>query len=214
MLTLYNYWRSGTSHRTRIAFALKGVAYENVSIDLTAAAQRDADFLARNPQGLVPALDLDDGQTITQSMAIIEWLEETHPEPALLPKDAVARAKVRAIANAVACDIHPLGNLRVLQYLRKEYGQDDASITDWSMRWIRDGFGAIEQMLADGPGGPWCWGAAPTLADVCLVPQIYAAVSRYALDIRAYRRLAEIDMAAAGHPAFQAAHPTRQPDAR
>lgn len=218
MLTLYNYWRSGTSHRTRIAFALKGVAYEYKTIDLTAAEQREAEYLTHNPQGLVPALVTESGETITQSMAIIEWLEETHPAPPLLPQDPVARAKVRAIANAVACDIHPLGNLRVLQYLRKEYGQDDAGVADWSMRWIKDGFNAIEQMLADGPrgsqGGPWCWGKEPTLADVCLVPQIYAAVSRYALDIRYYRRLAEIDMAAAAHPAFQAAHPTRQPDSR
>jgi maleylacetoacetate isomerase len=214
MATLFNYWRSGTSHRTRIALALKGVAYEQVAIDLTASAQRDPDFLARNPQGLVPAFVTDDGETLTQSMAIIEWLEETHPAPPLLPRDPVARAKVRAIANAVACDIHPLGNLRVLQYLRKEYGQDEAGVAAWSTRWIRDGFNAIEQMLADSPGGPWCWGTEPTLADVCLVPQIYAAVSRYALDIRHWRRLAEIDMAAAAHPAFQIAHPTRQPDAR
>jgi maleylpyruvate isomerase len=214
MTTLYNYFRSGTSHRTRIALALKGIAYEQVAVDLTAAAQRDPDFLARNPQGLVPALVTDDGETLTQSMAIIEWLEETQPDPPLLPKDPVARAKVRAIANAVACDIHPLGNLRVLQYLRKEYGQNDSGVAAWATRWIKDGFNAIEQMLAESPGGPWCWGKEPTLADVCLVPQIYAAVSRYALDIRYWRRLAEIDMAAAAHPAFQIAHPTRQPDAR
>ena len=214
MAVLYNYWRSGTSHRTRIALALKGVAYENRAIDLTAAEQRNADFLMRNPQGLVPALELDDGQTITQSMAIIEWLEETHPAPPLLPKDPIARAKVRAIANAVACDIHPLGNLRVLNYLRKELGQDEDAVSAWAMRWIRDGFAAIEQLMADSPGGLWCWGGEPTLADVCVVPQIYAAVSRYGLDIRHFRRLGEIDMAAAAHPAFQAAHPTRQPDAR
>ncbi len=214
MATLFNYWRSGTSHRTRIALALKGVACEQVAIDLTASAQRDPDFLARNPQGLVPAFVTDDGETLTQSMAIIEWLEETHPTPPLLPRDPVARAKVRAIANAVACDIHPLGNLRVLQYLRKEYGQDEAGVAAWATRWIRDGFTAIEQMLAESPKGPWCWGDAPTLADVCVVPQIYAAVSRYGLDIRHWRRLAEVDMAAAAHPAFQIAHPTRQPDAR
>lgn len=218
MATLFNYWRSGAAHRTRIALALKSVDYEQVAIDLTASAQRDPDFLARNPQGLVPAFVTEDGETLTQSMAIIEWLEETYPEPPLLPHDRVARAKVRAIANAVACDIHPLGNLRVLQYLRKEYGQDDAGVAAWATRWIRDGFNAIEQMLADSPkgsmGGPWCWGKEPTLADVCLVPQIYAAVSRYALDIRHWRRLAEVDMAAAAHPAFQIAHPTRQPDAR
>ncbi len=212
-LTLYDYWRSGTSHRLRIALALKGLDYTQVSVDLIAAAQRSDDHLARNPQGLVPVLVTED-ETLTQSPAIIEWLEETHPEPPLLPNDAIARAKVRAIAHVVACDIHPLGNQRVLNYLRNELKQDDAGVAAWSLRWIRDGFTAIEQLLADGPGGPWCWGAAPGYADCCVVPQIYAAVSRYGLDIRHFRRLAEIDMAAAAHPAFQIAHPTRQPDAR
>lgn len=213
MLKVYDYWRSGTSHRLRIALALKGLDYRQESIDLLAAAQRSPDHLARNPQGFVPVLETEDA-LLTQSPAIIEWLEETYPDPPLLPADPVARAKVRAIAMAVACDIHPLGNTRVLKYLRDDYGRDDAAIAAWALRWIRDGFTAIEQMLADGPGGPWCWGAAPGYADVCVVPQIYAAVSRYGLDIRHYRRLAEIDMAAAAHPAFQAAHPTRHPDAR
>ena len=213
MLTLYDYWRSGTSHRLRIALALKGLDYAQISVDLIAAAQRSDEHLARNPQGLVPVL-IADGETLTQSPAIIEWLEEIHPEPPLLPRDPIARARVRAIANVVACDIHPLGNQRVLNFLRKEYGQDDAGIAAWSLRWIRDGFAAIEQLLADGPGGPWCWGETPGLADCCVVPQVYAAVSRYGLDIRSYRRLAAIDVAAAAHPAFQAAHPTRHPDAR
>ncbi len=213
MLKVYDYWRSGTSHRLRIALALKGLDYRQESIDLLAAAQRSPDHLARNPQGFVPVVETEDA-LLTQSPAIIEWLEETYPDPPLLPADPVARAKVRAIAMAVACDIHPLGNTRVLKYLRDDYGRDDAAIAAWALRWIRDGFTAIEQMLADGPGGPWCWGAAPGYADVCVVPQIYAAVSRYGLDIRHYRRLAEIDMAAASHPAFQAAHPTRHPDAR
>lgn len=213
MIKVYDYWRSGTSHRLRIALALKGLAYTQESIDLLASAQRSPDHRARNPQGFVPVVETDDAM-LTQSPAIIEWLEETYPAPPLLPQDPVARAKVRAIAMAVACDIHPLGNTRVLKLLRDEYGKDDAAIAAWALRWIRDGFTAIEQMLADGPGGPWCWGATPGYADVCLVPQIYAAVSRYGLDIRHYRRLAEIDMAAAAHAAFQAAHPTRHPDAR
>jgi maleylpyruvate isomerase len=213
MLKLYDFWRSGTSHRLRIALALKGLEHTQESIDLLASAQRSSDHLARNPQGFVPVLETDDG-LLTQSPAIIEWLDETYPEPPLLPRDAYGRAKVRAIAMAVACDIHPLGNQRVLKYLRDEYGKDDAAIAAWALRWIRDGFHAIEQMLADSPPGPWCWGETPTLADCCLVPQIYAAVSRYGLDMRNYRRLAAIDMAAAAHPAFQAAHPTRHPDAR
>jgi maleylpyruvate isomerase len=212
-LTLYDYWRSGTSHRLRIALALKGLDYTQVGVDLIASAQRSDEHLARNPQGFVPVLDTGE-DVLTQSPAIIEWLEETHPAPPLLPGDPVARAKVRAIANVVACDIHPLGNTRILGYLRHELKQDDAGVAAWSLRWIRDGFTAIEQLLADGPGGPWCWGDAPGYADVCVVPQIYAAVSRYGLDIRNFRRLAEIDMAAAAHPAFQAAHPTRQPDAK
>ena len=211
--TLYDYWRSGTSHRLRIALALKGLAYTQVSVDLIAAAQRSDEHLARNPQGLVPVLDSGD-VILTQTPAIIEWLEEAHPEPPLLPRDPIARAKVRAIANVVACDIHPLGNQRVLNYLRQELKQDDTGVAAWSLRWIKDGFTAIEQLLVEGPGGPWCWGDAPGYADCCVVPQIYAAVSRYGLDIRYFRRLAEIDMAAAGHPAFQAAHPTRHPDAR
>jgi len=213
MLKLYDYWRSGTSHRLRIALALKGLDYTQESVDLLAGAQRAPEHMARNPQGFVPVLDTGEA-LLTQSPAIVEWLDETHPEPPLLPRGPTARAKVRAIAWVVACDIHPLGNQRVLKYLREEYGKDDAAIAAWALRWIGDGFAAIERLLADGPDGPWCWGAAPTLADVCVVPQIYAAVSRYSLDIARYPRLAGIDAAAAAHPAFQAAHPTRHPDAR
>lgn len=213
MLTLYDYWRSGTSHRLRIALALKGLDYAQETVDLLASAQRSPEHLKRNPQGFVPVLDTGD-TLLTQSPAIVEWLDETYFDPPLLPRDAVGRAKVRAIAMAVACDIHPLGNQRVLKLLRDEYGKEDAAIAAWALRWIRDGFAALEQMLAERPSGPWCWGATPTLADVCVVPQIYAAVSRYGLDMRTYPHLAEVDMAAAAHPAFQAAHPTRHPDAR
>ena len=212
-MKLYDYWRSGTSHRLRIALALKGVAYEQASVDLLAAAQRSEEHMARNPQGFVPVLDTGDA-LLTQTPAILEWLEETIPEPPLLPKDPLERARVRAIANVVMCDIHPLGNSRIVNSLRADFGQDDAAIAAWMTRWVRDGFTAIERLLAQGPGGPWCWGAAPGLADVRVVPQIYAAISRYQLDIRGFRRLAEVDMAAAAHPAFQAAHPTRHPDAR
>lgn len=213
-MKLYDFWRSGTSHRLRIALALKGVAYEQMSIDLVASAQRSEEHLARNPQGFVPVLDIGGGVLLTQSPAIIEWLEETIPEPPLLPKDPTERARVRAIADVVMCDIHPLGNTRILASLRNDFKQDDSAIVAWMTRWVRDGFSAIERLLAQGPGGPWCWGAAPTLADVCVVPQIYAAISRYQLDIRSFPRLAQVDMAAAAHPAFQSAHPTRHPDAR
>lgn len=212
-MKLYDYWRSGTSHRLRIALALKGLEYTQESIDLLAGGQRAPEHMARNPQGFVPVLDTGEA-LLTQSPAIIEWLDEMHPEPPLLPRDATERAKVRAIANVVTCDIHPLGNQRVLKYLREGYGKDDGAIAAWALRWIGDGFAAIERLLAYGPGGPWCWGATPMLADVCVVPQIYAAVSRYNLDMQRYPRLAEVDAAAAAHPAFQAAHPTRHPDAR
>jgi maleylpyruvate isomerase len=213
MLKLYDYWRSGTSHRLRIALALKGLPYTQESVDLVAGGQHAPAQRARNPQGFVPVLDTGDA-LLTQSPTIIEWLEETHPEPPLLPRDPLARAKVRAIANVVACDIHPLGNQRVLKYLRDPLGHDDAAIAAWASRWIRDGFDAIEALISDGPGGAWCWGDAPTLADVCVAPQIYAATSRYGIDVSAWPRLAGVDRAAAAHPAFVAAHPTHHPDAR
>jgi maleylpyruvate isomerase len=209
-LTLIDYWRSGTSHRTRIALHLKGLEFEHRSVDLRAGAQRGADYLRLNPQGLAPTLVVD-GTPLTQSPAILEWLEEAYPAPPLLPADPIARAHVRAIAAAVACDIHPLGNVRVLKYLRGELGQDEAAALAFARCWIEDGFAAIEGLLERGPGGPWCWGDAPTLADCCLVPQIYAAVDRHGLALPP--RLAEIDAAAAAHPAFIAAHPKNQPDA-
>lgn len=213
MLKLYDYWRSGTSHRLRIALALKGLDYTQESIDLLAGGQHAQVQRARNPQGFVPVLDTGDA-LLTQSPAIIEWLEETYPQPPLLPRDALGRAKVRAIASVVACDIHPLGNQRVLKYLREAYGQDEAGVSAWASRWIRDGFDAIEKLVADGPGGPWCWGVSPTLADVCVVPQVFAATSRYGVDMTAWPRLAEVDRAASAHPAFIAAHPSSHPDAR
>lgn len=209
-LTLIDYWRSGTSHRTRIALELKGLKYARRHVDLRAGAQQSAENRAHNPQALVPTLIID-GQDLTQSPAILEWLEETYPEPPLLPAEPLARARVRAIAAAVACDIHPLGNMRVLKYLREELGQDDKAAAAFARRWIADGFAAIEQLIKAGPGGPWAWGPAPTLADCCLVPQLYAATDRYSVELSP--RLAEIAAAAAAHPAFIAAHPKNQPDA-
>ena len=209
-MILHSYWRSGTSYRTRIALNLKGLAYEQAGIDLRTGAQKSDAFLALNPQGLVPALEAD-GAVLTQSPAILEWLEETHPEPPLLPTSSVARAQVRAMAALVACDIHPLNNLRVLKTLRETFGADQDAVDGWAGRWIIAGFEALEALIAR-HGEGWCFGAAPTLADCCLIPQVYSA-RRFNTPLDAFPRILAIEEKAAGHPAFMAAHPDRQPDA-
>ena len=209
-MILHGYWRSGTSYRTRIALNLKGLAYEQAGIDLRTGAQKSDAFLALNPQGLVPALEAD-GAVLTQSPAILEWLEETHPEPRLLPTSAVARAQVRAMAALVACDIHPLNNLRVLKALRETFDADQDAVDAWAGRWITAGFEALEALI-ERHGDGWCFGAAPTLADCCLIPQVYSA-RRFNTPLDAFPRILAIEEKAAGHPAFMAAHPDRQPDA-
>ena len=209
-MILHGYWRSGTSYRTRIALNLKGLAYEQAGIDLRTGAQKSDAFLALNPQGLVPALEAD-GDVLTQSPAILEWLEETHPEPPLLPTSAVARAQVRAMAALVACDIHPLNNLRVLKALRETFDADQDAVDAWAGRWITAGFEALEALI-ERHGDGWCFGAAPTLADCCLIPQVYSA-RRFNTPLDAFPRILAIEEKAAGHPAFMAAHPDRQPDA-
>ena len=209
-MILHGYWRSGTSYRTRIALELKGLAYEQRGVDLRQGAQRSQAYLALNPQGLVPALEVD-GAVLTQSPAILEWLEETHPAPPLLPGDAVDRATVRAMAALVGCDIHPLNNLRVGKALRETFGADQAAVDAWAARWILPGFSALEAQVAR-HGEGWCFGAAPTLADCYLIPQIYSA-RRFNVDLDAFPRLLAIESAAAAHPAFVAAHPDNQPDA-
>ena len=213
-LRLYTYWRSSAAYRVRIALALKGLEYESVPRHLLrdGGEQRRPDYLALNPQGLVPALE-DDGVIVTQSLAICEYLEERFPEPALLPAAPRDRAAVRAMALAVACDIHPLNNLRVLQYLRSELGQDDAGVARWARHWIASGFEALEQLVARHSGdGRHCFGSAVTLADVCLVPQV-ANARRVQLDLAPWPRI----LAVTGHleslPAFAAARPDAQPDA-
>ena len=209
-MILHGYWRSGTSYRTRIALNLKGLAYEQAGIDLRTGAQKSDAFLALNPQGLVPALEAD-GAVLTQSPAILEWLEETQPEPPLLPTSAVARAQVRAMAALVACDIHPLNNLRVLKALREAFDADQDAVDAWAGRWITAGFEALEALI-ERHGDGWCFGAAPTLADCCLIPQVYSA-RRFNTPLDAFPRILAIEEKAAGHPAFMAAHPDRQPDA-
>ncbi len=208
-MILYDYWRSSAAYRVRIALALKGLAYRPVPVDLAGGAQAGAEFRAVNPQGLVPVLD-DGGIVLAQSPAILEYLEETHPQPPLLPATAAARADVRRLAAMVACDIHPLGNVRVLRYLRAEFGAGDESVTAWVHHWIEAGFRPLEALLA-GRDGRFCHGDAPTLADVCLVPQMYNA-RRFGLDLAPYPTLVRIDAACRALPAIAAAAPERQPD--
>ncbi len=207
---LHNYWRSGAAYRTRIALELKGLAYDYRAVDLRAGAHKDAAYRALDPQGMVPALEVD-GHVLIQSPAILEWLEERYPEPPLLPADIFDRAEVRAMAAIVVCDIHPLNNLRVLKSIKHDLGADDAASAAWSARWIGAGFEALEAMI-ERRGGHWCFGDAPTFADCCLVPQIYSA-RRFEVDLAPYPRILAIEARAAEHPAFEAAHPGRQPDA-
>ena len=209
-MILHGYWRSGAAYRTRIALALKGLAYDQQGVDLRTGAQRSEAFVALNPQGMVPALEID-GAVLTQSPAILEWLEETHPEPALLPAGPVDRAHVRAMAALIGCDIHPLNNLRVGKALRETFGADQAAVDAWAARWIVPGFEALEAQVAR-HGAGWSFGAAPTLADCYLIPQIYSA-RRFNVPLDAYPQLLAIDARAAQHPAFIAAHPDAQPDA-
>lgn len=209
-MILHGYWRSGAAYRVRIALNLKGVAYDQAGHDLRTGAQAAPDYVALNPQGLVPALEVD-GAVLTQSPAILEWLEEAYPQPPLLPSDPIDRAQVRAMAALIACDIHPLNNLRVGKALRETFGADQAGVDAWAARWIQPGFAALERLVAR-HGRGWCFGEAPSLADCFLIPQIYSA-GRFNVDLAAYPRLLAIDEAAAAHPAFAEAHPSRQPDA-
>ena len=209
-MILHGYWRSGAAYRTRIGLNLKGLSYEQRGVDLRTGAQRSDAFVALNPQGMVPALEID-GAVLTQSPAILEWLDEAFPSPPLLPVNPVARAHVRAMAALIGCDIHPLNNLRVGKALRESFGADQAAVDAWAARWILPGFAALERLVAI-HGGGWCYGDAPGLADCYLIPQIYSA-RRFNVPLEAFPRLLEIDRAAADHAAFVAAQPYRQPDA-
>ncbi|MAM72862.1 maleylacetoacetate isomerase [uncultured Tistrella sp.] len=212
-MKVYGYFRSSASYRLRIALNLKGLAPEQAFVHLRRDEQRAPDYLALNPEGLVPALVTDDGQVLTQSLAIIEWLDERFPLPRLLPEDADGRARVRAIALAIACDIHPIDNLRVLAYLRDRLGLDQAARDAWYAHWVAEGLTALEARLARDPAtGRFCHGDTPTLADICLVPQL-ANAARMGCPLDAYPTLIRIADAAGTLPAFADAAPGRQPDA-
>jgi maleylacetoacetate isomerase/maleylpyruvate isomerase len=211
-LTLHSYWRATAPYRVRIGLALKGLAYDYVAVNLLDGSQRAEAYSATNPQRLVPALVTDDG-VLTQSLAILEWLEETHPTPPLLPVAPRDRAVVRAMAEIVACDIHPLNNLRVLQALAglgHAMGGDEQRT--WGAGWIVEGFAALEPMVSR-HGRGFAFGDRPTIADCCLIPQIWSS-SRFGVDLAPFPALRAVYERAAEHPAFQAAHPERQPDAR
>ncbi|WP_049621962.1 maleylacetoacetate isomerase [Frateuria defendens] len=210
---LYDYWRSSAAYRVRIALNLKGLAYESRPVHLLreGGEQHAPAYRALNPQELVPCL-CEGGRVLTQSMAIVEYLEETHPAPPLLPADAAGRARVRALAQLIACDVHPLGNLRVLQRLETQFGADPAARGEWMRHWIAAGLQAFEAHLADGAAGRYCHGDAPGLADVLLVPQVYNAL-RWQLPLEDYPRLHGIHAACNELEAFRRAAPERQPDA-
>jgi maleylpyruvate isomerase len=209
-MKLHGYFRSSASYRVRIALNLKGLQAEQLPHHLRKGEQRDPVYLAINPQGLVPTLEDDAGVILTQSLAIIEWLDETHPEPPLLPTEALLRAKVRAFADVLACDTHPLQNLKVLARLR-ELGLPEEKVTAWAGWANREGLAACEKLVANEPG-PFCFGAAPTIADLCLVPQL-ANARRFGVDVNAFPRLLQAEAAAKAMQAFTNAAPEKQPDA-
>jgi maleylpyruvate isomerase len=213
MLTLHNFFRSGTSHRLRIALNLKGLPYDYVGYDLRVGEHLEGPYRKLNPQALVPALELDGGRVLIQSPAIIEWLEEVQPEPPLLPSDPHDRAHVRALAAIVGCDIHPINNRRILETLRKSFGADEAAVNAWCQTWITAGFDAIEALLAeDTRRGDFCFGNAPTLADVYLVPQVESG-RRFGVDPARWPNINAVDAACAEIDAFRRAVPSVQPDA-
>jgi maleylacetoacetate isomerase len=206
MITLYHFPRSSASYRVRIALNLKGVTYQCKLIDFRKNAQRSDEYLAHNPQGLVPTLEID-GRTISQSLAITDYLEASRPLPALLPQDPWTRSRVLSMALVIACDIHPLNNLRVLEYLRTTYRAESAAVTDWYAHWIGTGLAALERLASDFTESPFLTGVSPGLFEVCLVPQL-ANARRYDINLSSYPRLLEIDARANALESFARAAPS------
>ena len=211
-MKLFGYWRSSATYRVRIALALKGLDYDYAPINLLAGEQKSEAYLANNPLGLVPAFETDDGAVLIQSLAIMEYLEEAYPAPPILPERPEESARARAIAATIACEAQPFMNLRIQNYLKKERGFDDAAVSDWLNRWPGAAMAAAEELIAQ-TGGDFCVGDAPTIADCCLVPQMYAA-RRFGVDVSGFKRLNEINARCLAHPAFEKAHPDNQPDAQ
>ena len=211
-LTLHGYFRSSAAWRVRIALGLKGIPFAQAFRHLRKGEQSAPDFLALNPQGLVPALEVPGQGVLAQSLAILEWIEEAQPGPPLLPDDAWGRARVRALAQVVACDTHPIQNLRVLQYLKRELGQAQPAVDAFARHWMALGLAAIEARLAEPETGRFCHGDAPGLADLCLVPQLGNA-RRFGLELAPYPRVRAVEAACLELPAFRAAVPEAQPDA-
>jgi maleylpyruvate isomerase len=209
---LYTYFRSSASFRVRIALNLKGLAYEPSLVHLPKGEHRAAAYSKVNPQALTPTLELDDGTQLAQSLAIMEYLDEVHPQPALLPKDPKGRARVRSLALLVACEIHPLNNLRTLQHLKRALGQNEDQVNAWYRHWVADGLAKFEADLAAGGSGKYCHGDVPTMADCCLVPQIFNA-KRYQSDLAPYPGTMRIFDACMKLEAFDRAQPSKQPDA-
>jgi maleylacetoacetate isomerase len=211
-MLLHGYFRSSAAWRVRIALNLKGVPHAHAFRHLRRGEQSAADYLAKNPQGLVPALEVPGQGVLSQSLAILEWLEETQPGPKLMPADPWGRARVRALAQIVACDIHPIQNLRVLQHVKREFGQDQPAIDAWVRHWVALGLAAFESRLAEAETGRFCHGDAPGVADCCLVPQLGNA-RRFDADLALYPRVLAVEAACAAQPAFAAAAPRAQADA-
>lgn len=209
-MKLYSFWRSTTSYRVRAALHLKGIAFETVPVDLTAGAQCAETYTALNPSAGVPTLVLNDGTVLTQSLAILDYLDAVYPDPPLLPDDPVQRAKVRAAAHCMALDVHPVNNLRVVKHLKATHGATEETARAWMLHWMDQGCAALEAQIDP---SPFCFGDTPSLADLCVVAQLYNA-KRWGLDMTLFPKLQEVDTACLAHPAIAAAHPDQQPDAR
>ena len=210
-MKLYSYFRSSAAYRVRIALNLKGLGYDYLPINLLDREQKSAQYMQDNPQGLVPALATNDGDIIGQSIAIMEWLEDTRPQPALLPADSLQRARVRSLVNNIACDVHPILNIAVTNYLKSELAANDNQVFEWYCTWIDRGFHAVEKTLAT-HSGDFCFGNAPSLADCVLIPQVYNA-DRFEIPMDAYPTIRRVAEYCKQLDPFLAAHPSRQPDA-